>query len=593
MKNIRLILLYGGLMLLAIPGFAMAGVVTPELEEALTSAAPDQELAIIVTLADQVDLKKIKDKDKSLLRTKIVKALKDKAEKTQKPIKDFLKQKDAKKIKSFWIFNGLAATASSDLIAQLAEMEGIVRIGLDGTLSISEPETANATLPEWNIQAINAPAFWDLGSTGAGTVVANMDTGVDAGHPDLAGSYRGGANSWFDPNSEHASPHDSTGHGTQVMGVMVGGDAGGSASGVATGAQWIAVKIFADSGIAEYSDIHFGFQWLLDPDDNPATDDTPDVVNSSWGYPQLTGQCCTEFQSDIQTLKAAEIGVVFSAGNGGPFGSSSESPANNAGSFAVGAVDSADSVADFSARGPSACTGDIYPEVVAPGVNILTTDLEDGYTPVNGTSFAAPHIAAAMALLLSTDPTLPVADVETALSQSAHDFGALGPDNEYGYGMVDIMAAYNWLAANQPQCTDGDGDGFCAEADANTVQDCNDNNPSIYPDAPENKGDGIDQDCNGYDLTIEITKAEYLVSILQLTVEATSSLGIDAGLELVGYGTMKWNRKNKTWTVTVSNVTAPPAAVTVSGVEGDESAAPSTVQGDSGGSSGGGKGRKK
>ena len=79
---------------------------------------------------------------------------------------------------------------------------------------------------------MNAPALWDRGFRGQGVVVANMDTGVDATHPDLAAKWRGGTNSWYDPNGQHpTTPTDVSGHGTQTMGVMVGGNAGGSSVG--------------------------------------------------------------------------------------------------------------------------------------------------------------------------------------------------------------------------------------------------------------------------------------------------------------------------------------------------------------------------
>jgi bacillopeptidase F len=282
-----------------------------------------------------------------------------------------------------------------------------------------------------------------------------MDTGVDVNHPDLVSRWRGGSNSWYDPNGEHATPYDGDtyGHGTGVMGVMVGGDAGGSAIGVAPGAQWIAVKIFNDAGLAALSGIHAGYQWLLDPDGDPDTDDAPDIVNNSWGFPDQAGYCSTYFQSDIVTLKTAGIGVVFSAGNQ----KVNESPANNLESFAVGAVDATETIAFFSARGPSACDGTIYPELVAPGVNVLTADLTfdgrypDSYAAVSGTSIAAPHVAGAMGLLLSAYPSLSIGEIESALTASALDLGDTGPDNTYGNGLLDVMAAYNLLSQTQPQ----------------------------------------------------------------------------------------------------------------------------------------------
>ncbi len=234
------------------------------------------------------------------------------------------------------------------------------------------------------------------------------------------------------------------------MGVIVGGDAGGTAIGVAPDAKWIAVKIFNDSGKASLSTIHQGFQWLLDPDGNPGTDDAPDIVNNSWGLDNVN-ECSHDFELDIQALKTANIAVVFSAGNSGPYTSTSVSPANNPGAFAVGAVDSSKRIASFSSRGPSACDGDIYPGVVAPGVSIRTSDLTFGgifpnsYATVSGTSFSSPHVTGAMALLMNAFPSVTVNKLESALKQSALDLGIPGKDNDYGKGLIDVMAAYNLL----------------------------------------------------------------------------------------------------------------------------------------------------
>jgi bacillopeptidase F len=299
----------------------------------------------------------------------------------------------------------------------------------------------------------------------------------------------------------------------------------------------------------------------------------------------LVDVCYLEFQQDIQALKASEIAVVFSAGNEGLNGpASSISPANNPESFAVGAVSSTLDIAGFSSRGPSACVleNDFFPEVVAPGVSVKTSDLTyNGLFPirthsVSGTSFASPHVAGAMALLLSAFPELTVSEVESALMDTAVDLGDIGPDNDYGFGMIDAMAAYRLLV----QCTDADSDEFYAEAVCGTAQDCNDNNDTIYPDAPEIKHDGIDQDCNGYDLTIDILSAEYLVNSDMLCVVATSELMGAANLELVGFDFMSWNSDNREWSITTNGVGGDPGNVNVLGIEGSELAATAAVSTD-------------
>ena len=119
--------------------------------------------------------------------------------------------------------------------------------------------------------------------------------------------------------------------------------------------------------------------------------------------------------------------------------------------------------------------------------------------------------------------------------------------------------------------------------------DCNDNDASIHPDAQEVKHDGIDQNCNGYDLTIDISPALYNAADLSLSVEASSSLGIDASLQLQGYGDMKWNRKSAKWKISVSGVEQDPGIVTVTGVEGS-TAELTTLEETT--DKGGGKGKK-
>ena len=489
-----------------------AQVIGPEVEQWMQSAEADEEIAVILTFSEKMDLTSFpgQGQGKGQLRAQLIQVLKDQAESSHGRIRGFLMSRGLTEVVSLWAINGVGLSASSDVLQELAGQPGVESIRLDATHKAPTPSEGSASMPEWNLSAIGAPDFWLAGHTGAGVVVANLDTGVDANHQDLASRWRGGGNSWFDPNGEHATPYDKTGHGTQVMGLLVGGDAGGTAIGVAPGAQWIAVKIFNDAGDASLSAIHQGFQWVLDPDGNSGSDDGADVVNSSWGFPQFLNECYSEFEPDIEVLKAAGVAVVFSAGNRGPSGSTSEGPANNPEGFAVGAVDLFDGVANFSSRGPSACDGSIYPEVVAPGVSVRTADLTlgafpDSYRVVSGTSAAAPHVAGAMALLISAYPNATVSDLEQALEQSAWDITAIGPDNDSGYGRIDVVAAGDWLA-NPPEppgptCTDGDGDGFFAEAGCGSELDCNDSDAGINPAACDIKRDGIDQDCDGQDRT--------------------------------------------------------------------------------------------
>lgn len=437
-----------------------AGTLSADLQQAVATAAPGEEIAVIVQLADRENLAAYNDRRRDQRLKRIVRALKDRATRSQAPVTAEARSLGGRDLKQLWTLNAVALKLPAARVARLAANPAVRSLRLDSLVDLPGSASGTPAPAAWNLSTVKAPELWALGHTGGGIVIGSLDTGVDALHPDLSASYRGGSNSWFDPHGEHASPHDAAGHGTQTMGIMVGGSSGGASIGMAPGARWIAVKQFNDAGTASYSQIHLGFQWMLDPDANPDTDDAPHVVNASWGFGGATGQCITEFSDDIQMLRAAGIAVVFSAGNDGPTVGSSVSPANNAQVFSVGAVNDTLTVADFSSRGPSGCDGTLFPSLVAPGVNVVTSDLSFGglplYMNVAGTSFAAPHASGAMALLAGAFPNATVAQLEEALRGSAAPVGVGGTDNSYGHGVVDVLAAYQALGGNgnsAPQIT--------------------------------------------------------------------------------------------------------------------------------------------
>lgn len=461
MKKIPLILIG---ILLAWPNGAGAGVIAPDLESEIRALPTGAEVAVIIRLTETVNLKSFTDKNKAVRSSKIIKALIDRQNRTQKDVLQVLKKNKAKEILSLWIINGIAAQVPASLVGELANLPSVDRVTLDAVVTLPpEPVEAGTTgIPaviRWNIDAMRAPELWGLGYDGSGVVVGIMDSGVNAAHPDIGPRYRGGNNSWYDPSGVHSAPFDATGHGTQVTGIIVGGDAGGSAIGVAPGAQWIAVKIFDDGGKSDISNIHSGFQWILNPDGNPDTPDFPDIVNNSWYLEGTEGQCENEFSADIAALNSAGITVVFSAGNSGPDGNTSVSPGNNSGSLAVGAVQQDNVIAYFSSRGPSACDGSLYPQIAAPGVFIYTAIYSDQYTGATGTSFAAPHVAGALALLTGAVTDASVSQLQAALEEGAIDLGAPGPDNTYGHGLLNTQAAYDWLLDNVGSPFDSDNDG--------------------------------------------------------------------------------------------------------------------------------------
>ncbi|HBC47006.1 MAG TPA: hypothetical protein DCZ43_08170, partial [candidate division Zixibacteria bacterium] len=368
--------------------------------------------------------------------------------------------------KPFWIANIVKVTGDSaelDVLAARSDVESAVEdlpIELITPVEIHE-QALSVNGPESSLVAINAPQAWALGLDGTGSLVCSFDTGVEGTHSALSSKYRGNnggapAASWYDPSGHSSYPIDLNGHGTHTMGTMIGSE-NGDTVGVAPGAQWIAAAVVDRGGGVNQtiSDILAGFEWAADPDGDPnTTDDVPDVLNNSWGIPLgYFPPCEATFWEAIDNLEAAGVVCLFAAGNEGPNASSIRIPADRIASalnsFSVGAVDGAGQdfpVANFSSRGPSACDySTIKPEVTAPGVGIRSTSRTGGYTIMSGTSMATPHVAGAVAILRQFNPQATPTEIKLALMNSALDLGQPGEDNDYGWGLIDIRRAIDYM----------------------------------------------------------------------------------------------------------------------------------------------------
>ncbi|MFO7713879.1 S8 family serine peptidase [Desulfosarcina sp.] len=530
-----------------------AAEITPDLLTRMALRLPDDKVAVIIEMADQVKLPEVALGNLAANRPQLLRLLQSKAAASQKVLKDRLQAVGADRIIPFWVFNGISARVPADRIETIAALPEIRQIRMERVFRLQVTDGVVSGIPEWNINAIRAPELWAMGFTGQGVVVANMDSGVDINHPDLFDRWRGGANSWFDAfDPATMLPRDGDGHGTATMSLMVGGDAGGTVIGVAPGARWIAARVFDDQGDATTTTIHQGFQWLLDPDGDPDTPDAPDVVNNSWSIERVD-QCDTEFEPDVRALKAVGIAVVFSAGNYGPDMATSVSPANYPDSFAVGAVDDATQIARFSSRGPTACPeeeagprcgpgapcpqADVFPHVVAPGTSngplffgVKTAYPFGAYLYREGTSFAAPHAAGAMALLMEAFPGITVAELEAAVQRGAVDLGDNGPDDVYGHGMLDAVRAH--VAIRCPRGgRDRDRDGIPDSCD-NCTQAAN-------PDQRDTDGDGFGNMCDpdlNDDLTVNIL--DYQLFIVAFgTDDPHADFNGDGSVNIVDYQT--------------------------------------------------------
>jgi len=441
---------------------AYAGELSPGLSEKLQYTHHKEHIAVIVRMADQANLKTsthdVTEKNKALRSRKVIRALKATALNRKKNLISFLKKEKASgnvlDYTSFWIFNGFYLKATPEIIKKLYSRNDVEIITEDFPISLPV-SFASTTMQSdspytWNIEKIRAPQVWDMGYSGSGVVVGVFDTGVDVTHPDLAEKYRGGDNSWFDPHGEHAVPVDAagsfSGHGTHVAGIIMGGDSSGKHIGVAPEAKWIAARIWNDEGEeASSREVHEIFQWFLDPDDDPETDDYPDVVNCSWGFKLFDTfpWCMPDFQDDIKAWRIAGIIPVFSAGNSGPRFFAGESPGNYPETIAVGAIDFSDNIAFFSSRGPGNCDLSILPDISAPGVAIYSSTLDEKYRTLSGTSVAVPHVVGTIALMLDANPNLSIEAIESTLRATAKPLGYFYPNFTYGLGQVDALSAVN------------------------------------------------------------------------------------------------------------------------------------------------------
>jgi len=446
---------------------ATAGEIDADLQSQIDAMSSSDEVAVIVRFDETLDLKEFRKEfskrlqemypdpkerklhRKALKRALLLQQLQQRSAASSQAVEGWLNGRGASKQRSLWAINALAVTVPSELVADLAAFPNVSKVSSDAVVQGPGPGSAPTAPTYYNLDAIGAASLWNLGYTGTGVVVATMDSGADGSHPDLSVRYRGGSNSWFDAYGQNSSPADFTGHGTQVLGLIVGGDAGGYQVGVAPDAKWIGAKVFNNANQATLSGLHAGFQWVFDPDGDPLTNDAPAVVNNSWVLTNTVDECDQEFATDIAMLREAEIAVTYSGGNFGWKSSTSVSPANDTGSLSVGSTDDRNRIARSSSRGPGACDGGTYPKLVAPGESVLTTDVMPGfYNVVSGTSFSVAHVSGAMALLAGAFPGASVSEIESALTQTAMDLGEGGPDNKFGYGLIDLAAAYDWLLNN-------------------------------------------------------------------------------------------------------------------------------------------------
>lgn len=289
-------------------------------------------------------------------------------------------------------------------------------------------------------QQIRANIVHVSGNTGSGRKIVVLDTGYNYLHSELSSSYLGGKDFVNNDND----PMDDQGHGSHVAGIITADGIDLNAKGVAPDAGIIAGKVLDQNGSGYFSDVVAGIYWAVDgPDGVYGTDDDfgVDAINMSLGtskpyvYRGFCDGVLPDLTNAISYAKSKGVLVVAAVGNSGNAGISI--PGCISYSTTVGAVDSADKVANFSGRGNAL-------DLTAPGVNILSTVLGNGYATWSGTSMATPMVSGVIALIKVAHPSYGSAKVETAMFSTAKDLGSRGKDSNYGYGRVQADKAVNY-----------------------------------------------------------------------------------------------------------------------------------------------------
>lgn len=294
-------------------------------------------------------------------------------------------------------------------------------------------EIPDQSLAQWHLEILKAREAWPC-SMGQGILVAVIDTGIDAGHEDLADGVAGvettipeehyGELAMFPP--EYRGGMDNLGHGTHVAGILGARKNGMGTTGVAPECQILSIKALEASGAQGRG----RSSWVAAAI-NLAVERGADIINLSAGGTIIKDEL---LRVAVENAQAAGILVVCAAGN-------VQSPVPTY----PGAFDGTLSVSALKPQGDFVTFASSYSnsgdwiDFAAPGSGILST-VPGGYEMKTGTSMACPMISGALALLLSADPLLTGSQACDLLRQTARDLGDPGKDHRYGHGLPDLQA---------------------------------------------------------------------------------------------------------------------------------------------------------
>jgi serine protease len=310
---------------------------------------------------------------------------------------------------------------------------------------------------QYALAQVNAQGAWEyeIGSSSRVTV-GIVDAGIQATNAELSGKLTNTASRAFNPNTGAMSldnpPTQACNHGTRVAGVAAATtDNSSKIAGMSWGAQLLSLKVFLDADCAgdncsegtcltNDAGVAAAIGYATQLQNTPTHGKI--VLNLSLGG---SGSCAGVVQTAITNAVSSGVVVVISAGNDG---GAVNTPANCSGAIPVGATDANNLVTSFSSRGTALSNSGL----VAPGSQLLTTDLNDGTANATGTSVSAPMVAGAAALLLSARPTATASEIQAWLRAGADSLGL--PSTVQGAGRLNayksLRLAVKGTLAGQP-----------------------------------------------------------------------------------------------------------------------------------------------
>jgi len=278
---------------------------------------------------------------------------------------------------------------------------------------------------QYGLEITSTIESWAVTEGSTDVTIAIIDTGIDIYHSEFEGRISSLSKNVVTNLTGLAAVDDDYGHGTMVAGIIgANKDNSIGIAGITQNTTLLVIKA-NQTGEGSFwdSDVIEGIYYAIEQG--------ADVINLSLGSTYANPQ--TSAAIDV----AIENGIVVVAASGNDGTDEANYPASFEAVISVSAIDSSYSIADYSNYGEQI-------DIAAPGSDILTTSIDNGYMYGSGTSFAAPHITGIIALFLSVNPDASVDEIKDKLFISANDLGSQGLDEYYGYGLIN---AYDFIAS--------------------------------------------------------------------------------------------------------------------------------------------------